>query len=60
MKQQRRLRGQRGTITGPAEVIPVGCGLRVSTDVEADDFNGDIVELWGKDSFPASDPPANW
>jgi hypothetical protein len=20
----------------------------------------DIVELWGYDSFPASDPPANW
>jgi hypothetical protein len=20
----------------------------------------DIVEVWGKDSFPASDPPANW
>lgn len=20
----------------------------------------DVVELWGIDSFPASDPPANW
>ena len=20
----------------------------------------DIVEVWGRDSFPASDPPANW
>lgn len=20
----------------------------------------DLVELWGIDSFPASDPPANW
>jgi hypothetical protein len=20
----------------------------------------DIVEVWGCDSFPASDPPANW
>jgi hypothetical protein len=20
----------------------------------------DIVEVWGLDSFPASDPPANW
>ncbi|GIF02418.1 hypothetical protein Ari01nite_98820 [Paractinoplanes rishiriensis] len=20
----------------------------------------DIVDVWGRDSFPASDPPANW
>ncbi|MEU4291661.1 hypothetical protein AB0E63_25825 [Kribbella sp. NPDC026596] len=20
----------------------------------------DIVDVWGEDSFPASDPPANW
>jgi hypothetical protein len=20
----------------------------------------DIVDVWGHDSFPASDPPANW
>jgi hypothetical protein len=20
----------------------------------------DIVDIWGRDSFPASDPPANW
>jgi hypothetical protein len=22
--------------------------------------NDDIVDVWGMDSFPASDPPTNW
>ncbi len=24
------------------------------------DMVADIVEIWGHDSFPASDPPTNW
>lgn len=40
---------QRTAITGPA-----------STPQRPDPAGRDIVEVWGEDSFPASDPPANW
>jgi len=29
-------------------------------DVPAWDLTWDIVDQWGAQSFPASDPPANW
>ncbi|MFC7535633.1 hypothetical protein [Actinoplanes sp. GCM10030250] len=29
-------------------------------DDNIDEEAGDIVEQWGRQSFPASDPPANW
>ncbi|GIF01530.1 hypothetical protein Ari01nite_89940 [Paractinoplanes rishiriensis] len=43
-----------------AVVVTTGPTLRKPPphDPQADD--GDIVEIWGRDSFPASDPPANW
>lgn len=28
--------------------------------IEADPTVPDIVEVWGNDSFPASDAPSNW
>ena len=28
--------------------------------LDADRTVPDIVDVWGHDSFPASDPPANW
>lgn len=44
-------------------------GLEIAVDLHVDPFpepNGDdrdrwdIVQEWGEQSFPASDPPANW
>jgi hypothetical protein len=33
---------------------------RGATEVLAWDMAWDIVDQWGAESFPASDPPANW
>jgi len=43
--------------TEPTPPGPVARAL--SAQAVRDDVT-DLVELWGIDSFPASDPPANW
>lgn len=41
----------------PARGMHAAAGERL---IEADPTVPDIVEVWGNDSFPASDAPANW
>ena len=38
---------------------PIFRGLQCTVEVP-EDASHDIVEEWGLQSFPASDPPANW
>jgi DNA-binding NarL/FixJ family response regulator/RNA polymerase-binding transcription factor DksA len=43
------------------EVIPMTClCLPCQYEQETHRPKQDIVDVWGADSFPASDPPANW
>lgn len=43
------------TATGPARA-DVSC----AAEVTASDYADAMVDEWGRDSFPASDPPSNW
>jgi len=47
-------------VAGEARPVPAGRPAATSRRVPANRTVPDIVDVWGHDSFPASDPPANW
>ena len=47
-------------MTTRAHTHPVRSTRALERPAVRDAARTDLVELWGVDSFPASDPPANW
>jgi hypothetical protein len=53
-------RGQHVQNAYIADLVPLVRRQSPSAGAYAGGFDGDIVDEWGRQSFPASDPPANW
>lgn len=45
---------------GEVVIVPARPTPREARARDSRTDDADIVEVWGRDSFPASDPPANW